>query len=186
MKVGEHWFGRAADYARLSDCHRDHCGAVLVKDGRMVGAGFNGPPAGALRSCLTTEPSLLKPKTDRTCCVHAEWRAILEAGREAKGATMFFTRTNSQGASIQSGVPYCTVCSRLALEAGVRAWVLRHVSGVREYSALAYHEVSQRFDVVCKYMEGKAVYETWAGLPHPLWLQEDLATPSVPVAGGQP
>lgn len=61
---------------------------------------------------------------------------------------MVFTRVDDKGQALLSGSPYCTVCSRLALDAGIGFWVLRHADGVRCYSAMEYHQLSERFDLV--------------------------------------
>lgn len=147
-------FELAAVEARKSLCLRSSCGAVLVgHDGVVLGRGYNAPPRDDLscRVCDTTAPSLAKPKSDRTCCVHAEWRALLEAlQRPSDGlarATMVFARLDGAGQLKRSGKPYCTVCSRLTLDAGVGYWSLWHPEGIRLYGADEYHRLSERYDV---------------------------------------
>jgi deoxycytidylate deaminase len=148
----EKWFAKAAKTACCSLCLRANCGAVLVKDGRLIGTGYNGPPQDNLdlRVCNSIEASVKKPRSDRTCCVHAEWRALLDAMErfplDVEGSTMVFCRVNDQG-PLKSGHPYCTVCSRLTLDRGVASWLLWHEAGIREYSAVEYHQLSERYDV---------------------------------------
>lgn len=189
MKVGEHWMGKAAEVARRATCRSDLCGAVLVRDGVVLGEGCNGPAPGTEPRCGRSQPSALKPKSDRTCCVHAEWRAILAAvdrvgrplGKGLGGSTLFFTRvgrvgtTSDPGPRLPSGLPYCTVCSRLALEAGVGTWVLDHggTRGLVEYPAALYDELSHEFDLLVAWQSGQRVAKLWTELPSPLWLQED-------------
>jgi len=64
-----------------------------------------------------------KPKYDKTCCVHAEWNAILDACKanpgKLEGSTLYFMRIDEEGGFTDAGEPFCTVCSRLALQAGV-------------------------------------------------------------------
>lgn len=148
----ERWFDAAAEVAMWALCDRSKCGALLVKNGHILGSGYNGPPGDRLdlRVCQTVEPSRRKPKSDRTCCLHAEWQAILDSLRKhpaaLPGSTLVFTRVDEAGNLLRSGNPYCTVCSRLALGAEVAFWLLWHPGGIREYSALEYHQVSQRYD----------------------------------------
>jgi deoxycytidylate deaminase len=139
MNPHDRWLDGAAALAECSECLRARCGAVVVVDGEIVGTGWNGPARGAPRLCLAAAPSLAHSKSDRTCCVHAEWRAITPRGA---GGTLYFTRVDSGGNRLKSGAPYCTVCSRLALEHGIRFWVLEHETGIRVYDALEYHELS--------------------------------------------
>jgi deoxycytidylate deaminase len=150
----EHWLSLAAVEARKALCLRASCGAIIVKDDRILGAGYNAPPRDdvSLRICTTTRPSMKKPKADRTCCVHAEWRALHEALRihpnDVSGATMVFTRVDGKGQISLSSKPYCTVCSRLALDAGIDFWILQHADGARSYGATAYHQLSERYDLL--------------------------------------
>lgn len=181
MKVGEYWMERAAEQARRATCERDRCGAVVMRAGKIVGAGFNGPVRGFAPRCATAKTSPLKPKSDRTCCVHAEWRALLEATQELGGklraCVLFFTRVerSGEGQRVASGLPYCTVCSRLAHELGLEYWVLDHGAprGLVEYTAAQYDEISHEFDLLTAWQSGQRVAKRFSELPSPLWLQED-------------
>jgi len=135
-------FGKAAAEARKSLCLSSSCGALLLgRAGTVIGKGYNAPPL---------EPSARKPKADRTCWVHAEWRALkaalLQAPAEVPGSLMVFVRVNPQGVIQHSGRPYCTVCSRQTLDAGVESWALWHAEGIRIYPAAEYHRLSERYD----------------------------------------
>lgn len=153
MTTPEDWFGEAAKVACRALCLRANCGAVLVKGGRILGVGYNGPPKDdlSLLVCTSIQASRKKPKSDRTCCVHAEWRALTNAlacsPGDVEGATMVFCRVNGAGDLLKSGNPYCTVCSKLTLDRGVASWMLWHPTGIREYDALEYHRLSERYDV---------------------------------------
>lgn len=148
----EQWFEAAAQAARRALCLRSRCGAVLVKDGRILAAGYNGPPQDdlALRSCHSLVPSRHKPKADRSCCLHAEWKALedalLQCPVDVVGSTMVFCRVDANGQMLKSGNPYCTVCSRLTLHRGVGFWMLWHEGGIQVYSATEYHRLSERYD----------------------------------------
>lgn len=41
-----------------------------------------------------------------------------------------------------AGKPYCTICSKMALDAGVSEWVLWHDKGITIYDANEYNEIS--------------------------------------------
>jgi len=87
-----------------------------------------------------------KPKYDLTCCVHAEWRAIVDALRkhhgEIKDATLYYVRLDEEGNPKRSGDPFCTVCSRLALDAGIAFFALWHEIGIVLYNTKDYNERS--------------------------------------------
>lgn len=59
-------------------------GAVLVRDNRIVGAGFNGFPTG-----VADDERLNEKVTKQAIVVHAEENALLVAGDRARGATLY-------------------------------------------------------------------------------------------------
>lgn len=125
---------------------------MIVADGQIIGRGYNAPPKDDSIAALCTldlRESSKKPKSDRTCCVHAEWRAIMDALRTHPdriiGATLYFSGVDDAGHALTSGKPYCTVCSRLALDAGLAYFALRHESGVTLYDCRDYNERSYAF-----------------------------------------
>lgn len=146
----EDYFNEAATEAKKALCLRDKCGAVVVLNNKIIGRGFNAP-AGNKTSCRKCELNLInssKPKSDRTCCMHAEWRAILDAIKNVKditGSTLYFTRIDTVGNILKSGKPYCTVCSRLALDSRIELFVLWHEEGIKIYKTDEYNELSYKF-----------------------------------------
>lgn len=145
------YFEAAAEVAKQATCHRAHCGTVIVKDKAVIGEGYNGP-ARALesnRTCNAGRDYSIKPKYDKTCCIHAEWRAILNAckrsGNEVEGARLYFMRVDEQGNFTDAGQPFCTVCSRLTLESGIKEFALWNDGGADVYEAAEYDRVSYAF-----------------------------------------
>ena len=127
----ETFFEEAAKSAHKATCNRAHCGAIVVsKEGRVIGRGYNAPPHGdeSQRMCNAELDQSIKKNNDKTCCVHAEWNALIDAlkhhGTDVEGSTLYFMRVNDQGECTEAGDPYCTVCSRLALESGVAVFGL--------------------------------------------------------------
>lgn len=138
--------------ATKATCLRDKCGAVVVKDGVIIGRGWNGPAGNDVtdRKCELDLVHSPKPKSDRTCCVHAEWRAIIDAIRTAGDimeSSLYFARVDDNGTMLYAGVPYCTVCSRLALDAGIAYFVLAHESGIKRYDTKEYNDLSYEFHI---------------------------------------
>lgn len=152
-KECEKWMRAAAEVAKQATCQRGKGGAVIMKDGEIVGHGYNAPPRDDERNqkCHLEMPRhpKLKQKSDRTCCMHAEWRAIMGALRnhpdKIVGSQLFFAGLDESGNMRKSGRPYCTVCSRLALDTGVAEFVLWHENGITAYPTDEYNDLSYDF-----------------------------------------
>lgn len=57
---------------------------------------------------------------------------------------MYFSRLTSEGAT-EATEPYCTICSKMALDAGVRFMVLLEREGWMVYDTEEYNDASFRF-----------------------------------------
>ena len=147
----EKWMTAAAIVAQNALCLRSHCGSVVVKDGEIIGKGYNAPPLDdiKLRTCLHSYDASKKPKYDLTCCMHAEWRAIMDALRhnpdKIRGAKLYFCRIDENNKIKRSGEPYCTHCSRMAFDAGLSHFLLWQEQGIAEYPAVEYNELSYQY-----------------------------------------
>lgn len=145
------WMHEAGKVAENALCLRAKCGSVIVKDGKIIGRGYNAPPLDNKKNqkCLDEYDFSGKPKYDHTCCMHAEWRAILNAVKEngdsVKGSQLYFTRVNEKGDILKSGEPFCTVCSRFALDVGIADFLLLHEEGVCSYGAEEYNNLSYKY-----------------------------------------
>lgn len=144
-------FREAAKIARSATCLRSRCGSIIVADGDIIGNGFNSPAGGRedQRRCMDDKGSLHPKVTDKTCCVHAEQRAIMDALRHhpdrVPGSTLYFIRLDEKGRIEKAGRPYCTVCSKMALDAGVREFVLWHDDGIVAYETGEYNLLSYEY-----------------------------------------
>jgi deoxycytidylate deaminase len=149
------WMGKAAEVAQKAKCHKAKCGAVIVDNGLVIGEGYNAPPLDKEenRTC-DTEFGPGKPGFDRTCCIHAEWRAIMDAFRhhpeKIVGSKLYFTRVDDSGTIKKSGEPYCTVCSRLALDSGIGMFLLWQDKGIAEYPTDEYDRLSYAYIHITK------------------------------------
>lgn len=149
-KEAAKWMNEAAQIAKRALCLRAKCGTVIVNDDEIIGSGYNAPPLDKEenRTCLQ-EFSSGKPKYDKTCCMHAEWRAIMDAlkinSEKLKGSKLYFTRVDEQGNTKKSGKPYCTVCSRLALDSGISEFILWHEEGICTYPTDEYNKLSYQY-----------------------------------------
>ncbi|MEK6938377.1 MAG: deaminase [Nanoarchaeota archaeon] len=142
----------AAEIALNSGCERSRCGSVIVKDNEIIGRGFNSPPGNkeSQRKCSCSKDSYHKKVTDKTCCVHAEQRAIMDAlrknGDKIVGSRLYFVRLDEEGEPSRSGQPYCTICSKMALDTGISEFVLWHEQGVCVYDTEEYNLLSYQYN----------------------------------------
>ncbi|WP_190822043.1 deoxycytidylate deaminase [Saccharopolyspora pogona] len=111
----EYFIGIANAVAARSDCERSRVGAVVVKDRRIRGTGYNGAPAGK-PGCLgcPRRNSAVEPGSDydsgsgRCVAIHAEANALLYCDRQDLiGSTLYITRAPCYG------------CQKLIAAAGV-------------------------------------------------------------------
>ena len=139
-------FKRASEIALNSTCYRARCGSVIIKNGEIIGEGYNSPPGNIkLKECLID--SLPEEfVSDKTCCIHAEDRAIRDALKrfpnDLENSRIYFTRINENGEVVKSKEPYCTWCSKTSLDVGILEFVLWHEEGIAVYDTKEYNELS--------------------------------------------
>ena len=148
----QQFLDQAAGLALAARCLRSRCGSVIVTDSAagptVIGSGVNSPPGGcAIERCFKGDlPAGFR--SDRTCCVHAEQNAILDALRthpnRVDGSRLYFIRLDDLGRPAPAGAPYCTICSKLTQAAGIAEFVLLHPAGITVYGADEYNRLSFR------------------------------------------
>jgi len=145
-----YWMGKASDIAQRALCQNAKYGAVIVNNAEIVGEGYNAPPLDSEenRTC-NQDFGPGKPKFDRTCCVHAEWRAVMDVFRKnpkkLKGSKIYVVKLDENGEIKKLGKPFCTVCSRLTLDVGISKFILWHHEGICEYSTKEYDKISYHY-----------------------------------------
>lgn len=124
-----YYLGIAVAVAARADCTRRRVGALIVSGDRIVSTGYNGAPA-SRPGCLSAgacprgrasadevQPGSSYDTGPGACiALHAEQNAILRAGLDTRGATLYCTE-----------VP-CGGCARLIEGAGI-ARVITLASG---------------------------------------------------------
>lgn len=150
-KKAMEYIEKAAKIALRSTCLRSRCGSVIVKDDKIIGTGYNSPPLDnpRFRTCLDEYKLPKNFRYDRTCCVHAEQRAIMDALRKnpkkIHGSRLYFIRLNKDGNKKRAGKPKCTVCSRMALDSRITEFVLWHKEGICVYNTDEYNTLSYQY-----------------------------------------
>ncbi len=145
------YIAKAVEVALDSTCERSRCGSIIVKLDEIIGRGFNSPPQNKEehRRCTYSKDLYNKKVTDKTCCVHAEERAIFDALKnnsdKINGSTLYFIRLDENGAPSRSGNPYCTICSKMTLDVYIKEFILWHKEGVCVYEAEEYNNLSFQY-----------------------------------------
>lgn len=104
------WMGLAQHYATWSKDPSTKLGAVVVKNLKhQAGQGYNGFPRGVEDSLERYENRELKYQL----VVHAELNAILVAGRDCIGATIYVWP-----------LPPCPECTKAIIQSGIRRVVM--------------------------------------------------------------
>ena len=61
-------------------------------------------------------------------------------------SVLYFIRINQENEILKSGKPYCTHCSKLALDAGLERFVLWHEEGICSYTTEEYNLLSFEYN----------------------------------------
>lgn len=138
--------------AKKATCTRSKCGSIILKDGEIIGKWYNSPPnlLDSQRRCGCEKSMYHKKVTDKTCCIHAEQRAIFDAlkknGEKILWSRLYFIRLDEYNTPKRSGKPYCTICSKSALDVGIQEFVLWEEKGFCVYDTQEYNDLSFRYD----------------------------------------
>jgi deoxycytidylate deaminase len=141
----------SAKIAQKATCKRKKCGSIIVKDNEIIGEGFNSPPGNLDNQCrCQIKKSEYDIKlTDKTCCVHAEQRAIMDALKtnpsKVEGSRLYFMKIDKEGKATKVGKPYCTICSKMALDVGIKEFILWHEDGIYVYNTEEYNDLSFKY-----------------------------------------
>ncbi len=115
----DYFFNIAKEVSKRSDCIRMQVGAVIIKDNRIQGTGYNNSPEGVegclkKKRCYRIENNIKSGTMYETCrSIHAEMNAIIQAGRDkCIDATMY----------IYGHSYVCDMCKRAIINAGI-VWV---------------------------------------------------------------
>lgn len=106
----------AGSQAKQSKCKKSQRGVVIVKNNKVIAAGYNKPTIEEL--CCLRDAITDNSRAELCTAVHAEQMALLKSIENPAGGTMYHIKLKN-GCMVQSGRPSCTVCSRMILEADV-------------------------------------------------------------------
>jgi len=131
---GEYFLNLAETVSTRSACYRTHVGCVIVKDKRVLSAGYNSAPSGRT-TCYELgychrDRNDITPGTKLEECIsagsHAESNAIYNAARHGisvEGSTLYLVGYDS----------CCTTCQAAILNAGIYKVIIRKKDGKKLY-----------------------------------------------------
>jgi dCMP deaminase len=117
----DYFMAIAAEVARRSTCLRRQVGAVLVVEKRILATGYNGAPSGVPHcletGCLRQQMAVPSGERHELCRgLHAEQNAMIQAAKHGvriAGATLYTTHRP------------CSLCAKMAINAGIERIVCR-------------------------------------------------------------
>ncbi len=121
--------------AEQGTCLRRNYGAVIVDaSGTIVSTGYTGAPAGQqdcleIGWCWRTENNIPSGTAYEKCLsVHAEQNALIQAGKYARGATMYL-----HGFDVKTGetvgIYPCFLCAKMIVNAGIEKIIVAEPDG---------------------------------------------------------
>lgn len=146
------YFLKAAEIAKNATCERSKCWCVIVKNWKIIWTWFNSPAKWleSQRRCRNDKDLYNKKVTDKTCCIHAEQRAIIDSLKnfpdEIEWADLYFTRIDQNWEIKKSWEPYCTICSKFALESWIKYFFLRQGKWIIKYDTEEYNDISYKYN----------------------------------------
>ncbi len=146
-KEAEMYMKIAAEYARNSQCKKSKRGAIIVKDGEIIGEGYNKVTIEELCNPCIREGINDNSRAELCSAIHAEQMAIIDAINNEKaliGSRMYHIKVKNREMRT-SGNPSCTVCSRMIYESGIKEFVLLHEGGYVVYDAKEFNELSFKY-----------------------------------------
>lgn len=137
--------------AKNATCWRSKCGSIIVNNNEIIWTWFNSPANNleSQRRCHIEKQSYNKKVTDKTCCVHAEQRAIMDAltknPTKLKGSRLYFARIDDDWILKFCWEPYCTICSKMSLDVGISEFVLYKKEWICVYETWEYNILSYKY-----------------------------------------
>lgn len=122
ISIDDYYLNIAKAVSKRSTCIRRQYGAVIVKNGEIIGTGYNGSARGTQNCCdvgLCMRSDHKHNDGDYRECpaVHAEMNCLLSVARkDAIGSTLYlYGEENEKSVDAEP----CPICKRLIINAGI-------------------------------------------------------------------
>jgi len=142
------WFlDMAQRCAQQGTCLRRNFGAVIVDSfGTVISTGYTGAPSHSedcieIGSCWRKTNNIASGSNYEKCrSVHAEMNAIIQAGKNARGATLYLTGIDAETGKVVYYLP-CFLCSKMIVNAGIKSVVIRQKDSEQEWVQLQPRDI---------------------------------------------
>ncbi len=118
FKTDDRWFELAMKVAKTSECQFKH-GAVIVIHGKPISLGMNIPENRNIQKLFNRGPynHEAHKRRERSDQIHAEVHAILKAGTDLKGSTLYSARYRPKG--LRGDSCPCESCTQIISLSGI-------------------------------------------------------------------
>lgn len=143
LKEAEYYMKLAAEEAKKSTCKKSQRGAIIVKDNKVIGRGYNKVTLKKVCNPCIREEVHNNSRVELCSAIHAEQMAIIDVvnkRKSLKGTIMYHVKIKN-GKIVPVGDLSCTVCSRILCEAGIK-FVLLHNDGYVLYEPKELNRLS--------------------------------------------
>ena len=132
-------------------CLRRNYGAVIVDiNGTVVSTGYTGAPCTTLHCkeigyCWRQENNIPSGSNYNKCrSVHAEMNALMQAGKNTVGATMYISGTDATTGK-RCGTFPCFLCAKMIMNSGIVKIVVRDKNSVvHVYTPLQVFQIREK------------------------------------------
>ena len=113
-------------YEEMSTCDRNHVGAVISIDGRVIVSGYNGAPSGmkhCAHTCTCHRPGPRTLQDGRACAPNCQALAACRIAVHAEANAIAFAARHGlriAGGTLHTTLSPCYACSQLIINAGLR------------------------------------------------------------------
>lgn len=145
------WFLDLAERcAQQGTCLRRNFGAVIVDtNNTVVSTGYTGSPVGQrdcleLGTCWRIDNNIPSGTQYEKCrSVHAEQNAIIQAGKKARGSTLYLSGIDAVSGELVEILP-CFLCAKMILNSGIVKVIVRMREGHLDYDPLEIYQIRSK------------------------------------------
>lgn len=116
----------AETVGEYSDYNRIHIGSCIIKKHSVISTGCNKTKSHPIQNKYNNALEYAKKKD----CLHAEIDALIKAGKEAKGSTMYVFRRGLD--NIYRNCKPCPACMKMITDYGIKRIVYTIENGIKE------------------------------------------------------
>lgn len=147
----EYFLDIAMRCANQGTCLRRNYGSVIVDpSGTIISTGYCGAPR-KVKDCTEIgwcwrEKNNIPSGMDYSHCNsnHSEWNALLQAGKQARGATIYIAGFEVKNGETVEAKP-CFICSKMIVNAEIKTIIIRTKNGsISKYDPYEIYELRRK------------------------------------------